>query len=105
MTERFDLGPWRRTVTTASMAAQAAFDYGLNWTYAFNHEEAVVCFRRAVEADPGCAMAWWGVAYAGGPFYNRAWVRYSVAEIETVLPVCHEAAQNSLALADIGTPQ
>ena len=104
MSQQFDLGPWQRSVTTASAEAQAAYDDGLNWTYAFNHEEAVVCFRRAVEADPGCAMAWWGIAYAGGPFYNRAWVRYSVPEIETVLPPCYEAACRALALADRATP-
>ena len=50
--------------------AQIWFDRGLNWTYAYNHEEAVTCFRKALEYDPGCAMAWWGIAYASGPFYN-----------------------------------
>ena len=77
----FDLGTWSRPITTASHEAQLWFDRGLNWTYAYNHEEAVACFRRALAADPDCAMAWWGVAYAGGPFYNRPWIRYSTAEL------------------------
>jgi len=93
----FDLGPWTRAVTTASPEAQTWFDRGLNWTFAYNHEEAVACYRRALEHDPDCAMAWWGIAYAGGPFYNRAWIRYSDAEIAATLPACHAAAEASLA--------
>lgn len=95
----FDLGPWSRTITTNSAEAQKWFDRGLNWVYGYNHEEAVRCFHRALAADPGCAMAWWGVAYAAGPFYNRAWSKYTPREIELELPVCHQAAQSALALA------
>ena len=69
VTYDFDLGPWTRKVSTSSDACQRWFDRGLNWTYGFNHEEAVACFRRAASEDPSCAMAWWGVAYANGPFY------------------------------------
>ena len=87
----FDLGHWSRKITTESDTAQQWFDRGLNWAYAYNHEEAVACYRRALEADPNCAMAWWGVAYASGPFYNRPWIRYTDAEIADVLPVCFEA--------------
>ncbi|WPZ35993.1 tetratricopeptide repeat protein [Thalassobaculum sp. OXR-137] len=64
----FDLGTWTRPVATAPPDAQTWFDRGLNWLFAYNHEEAVACFHRALEADPGCAMAWWGIAYASGPF-------------------------------------
>ena len=85
----FDLGLWSRNISTESAAAQRWFDRGLNWTYGYNHEEAVVCFRNAVEADPDCAMAWWGIAYAAGPFYNRPWIRFTEAEIAETLPVCH----------------
>ena len=30
-------------------------------------------FEKALEADPGCAMAHWGVGYATGPNYNMPW--------------------------------
>jgi len=96
----FDLGPWRREITTAHPEAQLWFDRGLNWLYAYNHEEAVTCFRHALERDPGCAMAHCGVAHAGGPFYNRPWIRYADAEIEAVLPVCHAAAAQAAAHAE-----
>lgn len=104
MSYDFDLGSWSRRVSTSSEAAQRWFDRGLNWNFAFNHDEAVACYRRAAEADPACAMAWWGIAHAMGPFYNRAWIRYSDAEIAEVLPVCHESAATALALADGATP-
>ena len=52
MTDYYDLGPHTRTITTSSPVAQRWFDRGLNWTYAFNHEEAVRCFEAAAEAEP-----------------------------------------------------
>ena len=64
------MGPHQRKVTTRSPEAQAFFDQGLNWMYAFNHDEAVRSFQKAAELDPDCAMAWWGIAYAQGPNYN-----------------------------------
>ena len=48
----YDLGSYSRTVTTTSDEAQRWFDRGLVWTYAFNHEEAIACFARALEQDP-----------------------------------------------------
>ena len=64
------LGNRSRPVTTRSAEAQAYFDQGLAWLYAFNHDEAVRSFTESAAIDPTCAMAWWGVAYAQGPNYN-----------------------------------
>ena len=91
----FDLGTWKRDIATASPEARAWFNLGLNWTYAYNHEEAVSCFHEALQHDSDCAMAWWGTAYAGGPFYNRPWIRYSEREIAETLPLCHDAAREA----------
>lgn len=104
LTYDFDLGPWSRKISTRSQDAQLWFDRGLNWTYAYNHEEAVVCFQRAAAEDPDCAMAWWGIAYASGPFYNRPWIRHSDAEITEVVPACHEAISRALELAGNASP-
>lgn len=69
---RFDgTGRHTRTVTTASPEAQAFFDQGLNFLYAFNHDEAIRSFERAAELDPGCAMASWGISLAHGPHINN----------------------------------
>src|SRR5262245_47636138 len=69
----YDLGSYTRPVTTALREAQLWFDRGLVWCYGYNHEEAVLCFQEAARADPDCAMAYWGIAYAAGPNYNKQW--------------------------------
>jgi tetratricopeptide (TPR) repeat protein len=64
------LGPVHHKVTTHSAEAQAFFDQGLSYIYAFNHDEAVRSFQRAAEIDPNMAMAYWGIALARGSNYN-----------------------------------
>ena len=84
----FDLGLGSFRVSTHSSEAQTWFDRGLAWCYAFAHEEAVNCFRRAIEHDPGCAMAWWGIANASGPYYNKPWDKFDPVDlVETVRTV------------------
>jgi tetratricopeptide (TPR) repeat protein len=68
----FKLGPHHRTVSTRVPAAQKAFDQGLIWAYAFNHDEAVRAFQEAARLDPGLAMAWWGIALVNGPHINNS---------------------------------
>ena len=76
MDDYYNLGSHSCPVTTTSPDAQLWFDRGLIWTYAYNHAEATVCFNRALEHDPACAMAHWGIAYATGPNYNMPWELY-----------------------------
>ncbi len=71
--DRFNLGKHSRSISTTSPEAQRWFDLGLNWCFGFNKAEAVKCFRKALEFDPECVMAHWGIAYGSGPFYNLTW--------------------------------
>ena len=64
------LGTHRREIATTSSEAQTWFDKGLVLTFAFNHDEAIRSFERALAADPHCAMAWWGISNANGPHIN-----------------------------------
>lgn len=64
------LGSHTREISTESERAQAYFDQGLRLQYAFNHAEAVRSYRAALEADPTCAMCWWGIALASGNNIN-----------------------------------
>jgi tetratricopeptide (TPR) repeat protein len=64
------LGGAHHAVTTQKPEAQRFFDQGLALIYGFNHDEALLSFRRAAEIDPYCPMAFWGVALAVGPNYN-----------------------------------
>ncbi|KPQ22257.1 MAG: Tetratricopeptide repeat-containing protein, partial [Rhodobacteraceae bacterium HLUCCA24] len=100
----YDLGTHGRRVTTRSETAQRWFDRGLVWTYGFNHEEAIACFRRAAEADPDCAMAHWGQAHAAGPNYNLPWEIMDEAGKAQALAAAYDATQAALALRDRVTP-
>jgi tetratricopeptide (TPR) repeat protein len=51
------IGPHRRTVATDSESAQAYFDQGLAFLYAFNHDEAIRSFRQAAKLEPGADRA------------------------------------------------
>ena len=63
-------GAYSRKITTTSFEAQRYFDQGMMFLFGFNHDEAIRSFRAAAQADPKCAMAWWGVALAYGPHIN-----------------------------------
>jgi tetratricopeptide (TPR) repeat protein len=95
MSDYFDLGGYERPVTTTSAQARVWFNRGLLWAYGFNHEEAVACFERAIEADPGCALAYWGLAFALGPNYNKAWDAFDPADLASSLSRAHAAAASA----------
>ena len=92
----FDLGTNTFRISTRSAEAQRWFDRGLVWCYAFSHEEAVRCFRRAAEHDPDCAMAWWGVGYAAGPYYNKQWKKFDPVDLSVTLRTVRTATGHAL---------
>ncbi|MEO0881089.1 MAG: hypothetical protein AAFY34_00030 [Pseudomonadota bacterium] len=98
--EYFDIDVYSRKITTDSPDAQLWFDRGLVWTFAYNHELAVGCFQKALEHDPDCAMAHWGVSYASGPNYNFEWQMMDPATKEAALGLAYDHAQAALALVD-----
>ena len=67
-------------VSTSSRQAQEAFNRGLTWAYGFAHYAAEQEFRRAAQADPNCAMAYWGIALVNGPHINFPFVPPDKAE-------------------------
>ena len=89
----FDLGRYSRPSSEIA-EAQVWCDRGMVWLFGYNHEEAVACFQRALEADPGCAMAHWGVGYAGGPNYNMPWERRDANMRRDSLAVAFDAAES-----------
>ncbi|MCY4423194.1 MAG: tetratricopeptide repeat protein [Acidimicrobiaceae bacterium] len=92
----YDLGTFTWPVTTRDPQAQLWFDRGMAWCYGFNHDEAIACFERALEHDPGCAMAHWGIAYAVGPNYNKPWEDFDDDDLSQSL----DLALTSIAAAD-----
>ena len=91
----FDLGTYHKSVTTTSDTAQIWFDRGLVWTYGFNHEEAIKCFERAIEQDINCALAYWGLAYASGPNYNKPWDFFDEDDFFATVKKADAAAQEA----------
>ena len=97
MSEYYDLGPYQRLVSTKSKDAQRWFDRGLMWCFGYNHDESVACFQKAVEADPDCAIAYWGIAYASGCNYNKPWEAFDEEDAMRSVARAYDATQDALA--------
>ena len=101
--ERFNLGQHTRPVSTNSPEAQRWFDLGLNWCFGFNFGEGRKCFEKAVEFDPECVMAYWGVAYGSSPFYNLTWREMGEQEANARAKVAYEHLQKARELSHRAT--
>ena len=55
---------------SCSLAAQKAFSRSVAMLHSFWYEEAARSFTSVADADPTCAMAWWGVAMS---YYHPLW--------------------------------
>jgi tetratricopeptide (TPR) repeat protein len=104
MSDYYDLGGHRRAISTTSPDAQLWFDRGLNWTFAFGHEEAVRCFERTLGYDPHCAMAHWGIAYALGPNYNKAWEAFDEVDLIDTVAKTHLVTRQAVAMREGASP-
>jgi tetratricopeptide (TPR) repeat protein len=101
--DRFNLGSHTRPISTVSPETQRWFNLGLNWCFGFNKTEGVKCFRKALEFDPRCVMAHWGVAYGCGPFYNLTWREHGEEEASTSTRVAFEHLRMARALSHNAT--
>ena len=100
----YDLGSYSWPVSTGSADAQRWFDRGLNWTFAYNHEEAGVCFAKALEFDPEFAMAHWGLAYIVGPNYNNPWELFDDQQMNITLTESRNSITNAIACMTNASP-
>jgi tetratricopeptide (TPR) repeat protein len=100
----FDLGSFHRATSASSADAQRWFDRGLAWSYAFNHEEAVRCFERAIALEEHFALAHWGLAYAVGPNYNKQWDAFDEVDLRASLRRAYDASVRAAELTAAASP-
>ncbi|CAJ2509328.1 Uu.00g143540.m01.CDS01 [Anthostomella pinea] len=100
----YDLGSYRRRVSASTETSLEWFNRGLIWSYGFNHEEAAKCFQRAIDNDSNCCMAYWGLAYALGPNYNKPWDFFDAAELEATVQRTHHAVEQARSCAADASP-
>lgn len=100
----YDLGTQSRPVSTSNPDAQAWFNRGLIWAYAFNHQESAWCFEQCVLFDPACAMGYWGIAFALGPNYNKPWKLFDGEDLSTTTSRAHGAALEAKNQAEAASP-
>ena len=86
------LGTFAWPITTRVPEAQAYFNQGVRLMYAFIPADARRSFAEARRRDPGCAMCWWGEAWAMGPYLNGPME-------DADAPAAHAAAVRARALA------
>jgi len=91
------LGPYSWAITTGSEEAQAYFDQGMQLRYGYSMGEAARSMAEARRIDPGCAMCFWGEAFALGSFLNQPMTGDNARR-------AHAAIQRAAALVDEVTP-
>ncbi|KAJ5869162.1 hypothetical protein N7455_004103 [Penicillium solitum] len=102
--EYYDLGSFGHSITTTSADAQIWFNRGLIWVYSFNHVEGAYCFEQAIAHDPACAAAYWGLAYAVGPNYNKPWEKFDQGDLHTCVQRGYNASRQAKRYAGNATP-
>eukprot|EP00754_Rhynchopus_humris_P000511 Rhum_TRINITY_DN1030_c0_g1::Rhum_TRINITY_DN1030_c0_g1_i1::g.3158::m.3158 len=65
--------------------------HGLLWQYGYNHEEAIRCYKAALEEDPNNLFAAFGVAYCVGPNYNKPYEAFGGQEKRQCIEIAHDA--------------
>ncbi|KAJ0321960.1 hypothetical protein COL5a_008938 [Colletotrichum fioriniae] len=100
----YNLGTFHRAVSTSSQDAQVWFNRGLTWAYAFNHEESARCFRKVIENDPFCAMAYWGLAFVLGPNYNKPWKVFDGEDLADTTKRAHHTIMQAKSHSGKATP-
>jgi len=82
-----------RFPTSCDPAVQGEFERGVALLHSFFYEEARRVFTRVAGKDPGCAMAWWGVAMT---YYHPLWTAPDSSE----LAAGRAAAERALAASE-----
>ncbi len=91
------LGPFTKKISSSNYEAQKFFDQGFQMMYSFAKLDAVRSFREAWKRDPGCAICYWGEAWAWGSYLNGPM-------LPEHSPFAYAALQKALALRQTAAP-
>lgn len=87
------MGDFHFPISSNDALAQAYFDQGFQLMYAFAKDEAARSFRASHQADPDCAICYWGEAWSWGSYLNGAMTTAQA-------PRAYRALQQALARID-----
>ncbi|GAB3698522.1 hypothetical protein GCM10027592_23650 [Spirosoma flavus] len=88
-------GAYSYPISTRVDSAQFYFNQGLTMYYSYHMKEAMASFKETARLDSTSAMAWWGQALAGGPYYNSAHLYKVPADMSTILSRMNELAASA----------
>ncbi|MEP7118719.1 MAG: hypothetical protein ABI880_14115 [Acidobacteriota bacterium] len=91
------LGTFTRKISSTNYEAQKFFDQGFQMMYSFAKLDAVRSFRESWKRDPGCAICYWGEAWAWGSYLNGPM-------LPEHSPFAYAALQKALALRTTAAP-
>ena len=74
--------------TSCNANADAAFQRGLGWLHSFEYADAATSFTEAAAADPGCGIAYWGVAMS---YYHPLWAPPNSEELAKAVGALSQA--------------
>jgi tetratricopeptide (TPR) repeat protein len=100
----YNLGRFSLKVSTSSSEAQVWFDRALVWTFCFNHDEAIACYKQAIAHDENLAIAYWGLSFCSGPNYNRTWRLFDEADRRRAVELCYIFSQQAILRAAGASP-
>ncbi|KAM5354247.1 hypothetical protein ACJ41O_000897 [Fusarium nematophilum] len=102
--QEFALPPYTRTLTTTNPEAKRWVEDGFVWCYAFNHAEGARCFEKGIATDPECPLAYWGLAFALGPNYNKPWKHFDPDDLKQTVARGFEALRKAESLSPRASP-
>ncbi len=104
MNHPYNLGAYFNSINRSSNEQDIWLNRGMIWLFGFDLEMSFRCFKRAAELDPNFAMAYWGMAYTSGIYYNKPWARMQkdelVDKLQRTYRYSREAKQKSAFASD-----
>ncbi|KAF4963071.1 hypothetical protein FSARC_8873 [Fusarium sarcochroum] len=100
----YDLGHFSIKVSTKSSEAQIWFNRAMLWTYCFNHDEAIFCYKQCVAHDQDLALAYWGLAFCSGPNYNKTWRLFDEKDRLSAIEKCYTFSKQALQRVNSAAP-